>query len=97
MNKKFYSTRKILYDMGDPFKDNVELVSFHSISKGVSGDCGFRGGYFDYVNLDQHIQDMIFKMKSVALCSNTLGMIGMALMVNQPTQDNTSPDVYNLH
>jgi aspartate/methionine/tyrosine aminotransferase len=32
--------------MGDEYKD-FELVSFHSTSKGLLGECGRRGGYFE--------------------------------------------------
>lgn len=28
-----------------------ELISFHSISKGTSGECGLRGGYHVYTNI----------------------------------------------
>lgn len=31
----FISFRKVLAEMGDPFKDNVELISLHSVSKGL--------------------------------------------------------------
>ena len=32
--------------MGKAF-ENVELISFHSVSKGMVGECGRRGGYFE--------------------------------------------------
>lgn len=70
--------------MGSPFKNSVELLSFHSISKGLTGDCGLRGGYFEFVNVDKFAEEMILKLKAVNLCSNTVGMIGTGLMVNQP-------------
>lgn len=30
-----------------PKYDQVELISFHSTSKGFFGECGKRGGYFE--------------------------------------------------
>lgn len=30
--------------MPAPYNE-AELFSFHSISKGITGECGFRGGY----------------------------------------------------
>jgi glutamate--glyoxylate aminotransferase len=33
--------------MGNPFKKDVELISLNSISKGLMGECGLRGGYFE--------------------------------------------------
>lgn len=38
--------------MGRPFCDNLELVSFHTVSKGVYGECGLRGGYMELTNID---------------------------------------------
>lgn len=35
--------------------DDVELVSLHSISKGMVGECGHRGGYFELVGFDEKV------------------------------------------
>lgn len=72
-NAVFVSMRKVLDDMGEPYSNNVELVSFNSISKGMMGECGLRGGYFEIHNLDKRAEAMIFKLKSIELCSNTIG------------------------
>jgi aspartate/methionine/tyrosine aminotransferase len=69
----FISFRKVLAEMGTPYRDNVELVSMHSVSKGLMGECGFRGGYFETHNLDQFADEMLYKLKSIELCSNTVG------------------------
>lgn len=50
-NLPFLSVRKVLAEMGEPYSDNVELISMHSISKGLLGECGFRGGYFEAHNM----------------------------------------------
>jgi len=63
----FLSFRKVMHEMGPPFSDEVELVSMHSISKGLSGECGLRGGYMEVHNLDMFTQDMLYKLKSVEL------------------------------
>ena len=65
--------RKVLDQMGEPYSNTVELVSFNSISKGMMGECGLRGGYFEIHNLDKRAESMIFKLKSIELCSNTIG------------------------
>ena len=31
-------------DMGEPYSSSVELLSFHTVSKGTGGECGLRGG-----------------------------------------------------
>lgn len=33
-------------DLGEPYSEALELISLHSISKGIQGECGFRGGIF---------------------------------------------------
>ena len=42
----FHSFKKVLKSMGSKYED-VELISFHSVSKGMVGECGRRGGYFE--------------------------------------------------
>lgn len=97
VDKKFNSFKKVMNELGSPIKDNVELISFHSISKGVSGECGLRGGYFEFENIDKFTEEMILKQKSVNLCSNTPGMIGMGLMVNPPRLGVNSKEVVERH
>jgi len=43
--------RKVLLDL----KSDVELFSFHSISKGIMGECGFRGGYLEMTNVNKDV------------------------------------------
>ena len=38
--------------MGAPYSNKLELASFHSVSKGITGECGLRGGYVEYWNVD---------------------------------------------
>ena len=56
--------------------------TFHSASKGQLGECGIRGGYVHFTNIDQGIKDEIVKLRSLGLNSNTVGMIMVELMVN---------------
>lgn len=44
---------QVLAEMGYPYSSSVELVSFHTVSKGVYGECGLRGGYMELTNMDQ--------------------------------------------
>jgi alanine transaminase len=75
-NKPFVSFKKVLREMEKEVAEGVELVSFHSISKGVSGECGRRGGYFEAVNLDEGVMEQIYKMASVNLCPPITGQVG---------------------
>lgn len=42
-------------DMGSPFSKEVQLVSFHTVSKGYWGECGQRGGYFEMTNIPPRV------------------------------------------
>lgn len=81
----FVSFRKVLAEMGEPYSNNVELISMHSTSKGLQGECGLRGGYMETHNLDGFIEEMLYKMKSIELCSNTVGQLATHVMVAPPT------------
>jgi len=91
--KPFISCKKVMFEMGAPYKDNVELISFHSVSKGVTGDCGLRGGYFEFINIDPFAAEMMLKLKSTSLTPNSVGMLNMGLMVNPPRTGVNSDEV----
>ena len=73
-----------------PNKPPLQLVSFHSTSKGFTGECGMRGGYFDVVGLDEDVRATIIKYISVSLCSNVPGQLAVGLMVNPPAEGDAS-------
>lgn len=61
-----------------------QLVSFHSTSKGVFGECGLRGGYFEARGLSPAIKAELLKLQSISLCSNAVGQIATGLLVKPP-------------
>ena len=71
--REFLSVRKVLHEMGEPFASEVELVSMNSVSKGMLGECGLRGGYMETHNLSNRAEQMFYKLKSIELCANTVG------------------------
>ena len=73
--KPFVSFKKVLKSMPKEVAESVELVSFHSISKGVSGECGRRGGYFECVNISEEVMEQVYKMASVSLCPPVSGQV----------------------
>ncbi len=81
---EFYSAKRAAYDMGLLQNDAIELASFHSISKGVFGECGRRGGYMELVGFDEKVKDHLYKLASSSLCSTVSGQIMTALMVRGP-------------
>uniref|UniRef100_A0A7S1KMG0 Aminotransferase class I/classII large domain-containing protein n=1 Tax=Percolomonas cosmopolitus TaxID=63605 RepID=A0A7S1KMG0_9EUKA len=94
-NKKFYSFRKVAHGMGRQFEDELQLLSFHSVSKGFLGECGRRGGYVEISNnIPQDVVDEFYKMASVNLCPNVDGQLTVALMVNPPKEGDESYDQY---
>ncbi|TFK31411.1 alanine aminotransferase [Crucibulum laeve] len=82
----FTSFKKVVKNLNSP----VPLVSFHSISKGVSGECGRRGGYFECTNISDEILALIYKMVSVGLCPPLSGQIGVDSMVRPPREGEES-------
>lgn len=82
--QKFISFRQVLAEMGAPYSREVEVISYHSVSKGLLGECGLRGGYMETHNLPQSAEETLYKLKSIELCSNTAGQMAVHLMVNPP-------------
>jgi alanine transaminase len=82
----FTSFKKVVSALQSP----VPLVSFHSISKGVSGECGRRGGYFELANFRPEVVAMLYKMASVGLCPPLSGQIGVDSMIRPPKQGEAS-------
>ncbi|KAK9934557.1 hypothetical protein M0R45_021696 [Rubus argutus] len=82
--RPFISARKVLMGMGPFISKELQLVSFHTVSKGYWGECGQRGGYFEMTNIPPETVDEIYKVSSVALSPNVPAQIFMGLMVNPP-------------
>ncbi|AET39370.1 alanine transaminase ALT2 Ecym_4307 [Eremothecium cymbalariae DBVPG len=84
---KFYSMKKVLRSLQRRYKElfsNVQLVSLHSTSKGLSGECGQRGGYMELVGFSDDIREVILKMASIQLCSPVGGQALVDLMLSRP-------------
>lgn len=74
--------------------DNVELASLHSVSKGMVGECGHRGGYFELVGFDPLVAAEIYKFVSIMLCPPVIGQCLVELMVNPPKKGEPSYELY---
>ncbi len=100
--RPFVSFKKVLRSFaeseggeeGKRIAEETELVSFHSISKGFTGECGRRGGYFELTNIDADVQAEIYKMASVSLCPSLQGQIGVDLLVKPPVEGEPSYPLY---
>ncbi|KAI0026148.1 PLP-dependent transferase [Xylariomycetidae sp. FL0641] len=85
---KFHSFRQVLLGLqrdhpGGKY-DGVELASLHSVSKGMVGECGHRGGYFDLVGFLPEVEEQIYKFVSITLCAPVIGQCLVEMMVNPP-------------
>jgi alanine transaminase len=89
--------RKVLHEMGGSYRDEVEMISINSISKGVLGECGLRGGYYELHNMSAKAKAIFYKLKSIELCANTVGQVGVELMVNPPKRGRESDDCVDLY
>lgn len=94
------SFKKVAVELGliDP-KDThtnkgLQLISFHSTSKGYTGECGRRGGYMELCGLDEGVRLELYKLASISLCSNTAGQIMVGLMTNPPKPGDFSYKLY---
>lgn len=92
--KPFVSAKKVMGDLGAPFSSEVELASFHTVSKGVLGECGLRGGYVELTNFHPGTIDELYKSVSINLSPNTVGQLTMSLMVNPPKPGDESYELW---
>ena len=88
--RPFVSMRKTVAGMGEPYKSGVELLSFHTVSKGTAGECGLRGGYVEAHNIHPGAVEEIYKMASINLSPNIMGQLAVSCMVNPPKEGDAS-------
>jgi len=86
----FTSFKKVVSKAQSP----VPLISFHSISKGVVGECGRRGGYFECTNISEEVIAFIYKMVSVGLCPPVSGQVGVDCLVRPPKPGQESYELW---
>ena len=94
---EFISFRSVLNTMPADIKNSVELLSLNSVSKGLLGECGFRGGYTEAHNLDDFASEQLYKLKSIELCSNTTGQVSTLLLVDPPKRGVESDATMDLY
>ncbi len=96
-SKPFVSFRKVLKQLQQENATRfgaVQLVSFHSTSKGMIGECGKRGGYFEAIGIPPDVRAEFYKLASISLCPNVIGQLTVGLMVNPPRQGDPSYALY---
>lgn len=94
---EFTSFKKGLRDLQKevPGKyDNMEVASLNSISKGMVGECGHRGGYFELTGFDPEVAQQIYKFVSIMLCAPVTGQCLLEMVVNPPKEGDPSYPLY---
>mmetsp|Transcript_4653 Transcript_4653/g.9696 ORF Transcript_4653/g.9696 Transcript_4653/m.9696 type:complete len:549 (+) Transcript_4653:274-1920(+) len=87
---KFFSSRRAADELGLIKNDAIQLCSFHSVSKGVMGECGQRGGYVEMVGIDSEVNDCLYKLAASKLCSSAPGQAMVSLMCRGPSPGDAS-------
>lgn len=87
--KQFHSFRKVILGMEAPY-NATKCISLHSTSKGIIGECGRRGGYFEMLNIPTLVKEQLLKLCSINLCSNVNGQVMTALMCTPPAASDAS-------
>eukprot|EP00571_Detonula_confervacea_P008049 CAMPEP_0172317416 /NCGR_PEP_ID=MMETSP1058-20130122/31522_1 /TAXON_ID=83371 /ORGANISM="Detonula confervacea, Strain CCMP 353" /LENGTH=496 /DNA_ID=CAMNT_0013031969 /DNA_START=96 /DNA_END=1582 /DNA_ORIENTATION=- len=91
--KEFVSAKKVAVET--PGCENLQLISFHSTSKGFIGECGRRGGMMELHNIDPYVQTQLYKLASSGLCSGVAGQMMMSLMVRPPLPGEESYELFS--
>ncbi|KAL7510056.1 hypothetical protein ACHAXN_006972 [Cyclotella atomus] len=87
---QFFSSRRAADELGLIDNDAIQLCSFHSVSKGVFGECGQRGGYVEMVGIPEDVNDCFYKLAASKLCSNAPGQAMVSLMCRGPNKGDVS-------
>ncbi|KAI2652330.1 Alanine aminotransferase 2 [Labeo rohita] len=74
---EFVSYKRVLAEMGEPYSGRVQLASMHSLSNGIMGECGFRTGYMEMVNVDEAVMLYIEILLTGDLCPPVIGQIAL--------------------
>lgn len=91
---EFHSFHKVMSELGGEYA-KMELASFMSVSKGYMGECGFRGGYCELLNLDPEVKAMLIKSISASLCSSVVGQAIMGCVAYPPQPGEPSYELFS--
>jgi aspartate/methionine/tyrosine aminotransferase len=88
---KFHSFAKVMNQLNE---SNIPLFSYNSVSKGLLGECGHRGGYIEFRNIPDDVVEQFEKLFSISLCANLPGQFATYVMVDPPKPGDASYDLY---
>ncbi|KAJ1195041.1 hypothetical protein NDU88_004324 [Pleurodeles waltl] len=90
---QFHSFKKVLLEMGQPHSEDVQLISFHSISSAAFGEGALRGAYFEFINIDKEVMEYLH-LNAFFGHPPVLGMIALDLMLHPPMPGDPSHDTF---
>jgi aspartate/methionine/tyrosine aminotransferase len=91
----FTSCRRVAIDLGI-YSSGLRLFSFNSVSKGLLGECGRRGGYLECSpGIDDNFIFQLYKLSSISLSPNSQGQICISIMTDPPKPGDESYDLWN--
>ena len=73
----------------------AQVISFHSTSKGLIGECGQRGGYLEMVGFSEATLGQFTKVAATSLSSCTIGQVFIGLMVQGPAEGTPSKQLFD--
>uniref|UniRef100_A0A7S0J083 Aminotransferase class I/classII large domain-containing protein n=2 Tax=Calcidiscus leptoporus TaxID=127549 RepID=A0A7S0J083_9EUKA len=73
----------------------AQMISFHSTSKGLIGECGQRGGYLEMVGFSEATLGQFTKVAATSLSSCTIGQVFIGLMVQGPAKGSPSQQLFD--
>ncbi|EDQ90285.1 uncharacterized protein MONBRDRAFT_16434 [Monosiga brevicollis MX1] len=88
-DRPFISFRKVIKELGADAQ-GIECFSFHTVSKGVFGECGRRGGYVELLGIHPSAREQLYKLFSINLSSNVDGQLMVGLMCSPPRPGDAS-------
>jgi len=88
--RPFISARSVLAKAGGKLLQEVQLLTFHTVSKGALGECGLRGGMVEVMNVPPDVEAQMYKLASINLSPNVTGQIAMGVMVKPPVPGDES-------
>lgn len=59
------------------------------------GECGIRGGYGEFTNMDPEVMKVLLKSISAMLCPTVLGQVVMDVVVNPPRPNEPSYELFH--
>ncbi|XP_028660329.2 alanine aminotransferase 2-like isoform X1 [Erpetoichthys calabaricus] len=94
-NCSFLSFKKVLFEMGSEYRDNVELVSLNSVSKAYLGECGFRCGYLETINIDPEAITQLRILITSSSFPSISGQIVLDILMKPPQPGEPSYEIFN--